>query len=1009
MDLKLELQKYGVSHRSIRLLGGAPQPATLDYLDLVEPRGPQPICLDGVAESQGRPLLFFVNESHLAQPEPEKKAQIHQLRRALACRGDRVYLARVRPGELLVSAVSLTEREADWERYEPGNGRSLTFFSRLALGYFDGKSKPDGADFVFKELLRALESGIDRITAEIGWTDVLSLVGRALFFRFLCDRHIVTSDDLHGDLLGCFDNAQNAHDTCRWLDTTFNGDFLPLSDGGSLAFFNDIAQRSALVFDYLRAIVHGWEPVGAKDYQTRLKLNWNDFNFAHIPVGLLSQVYEKFCWKWDPTAGETSVHYTPRNIAATLVDEVFDRLPNAHKAHVLDPACGAGVFLVLAFRRLYRERWSHDDTRPGTKVIRELLEKNLKGFDISESALKLSALSLYLTAIELDPEPVPPRGLRFRKLRNRVLFSARGAKDPAQGVVIGSLGPRIGKRFDGQFDVILSNPPWTSIPQKKATKKTAAEAAHLEAVADALEKVSKAVIAKKNETLAEAYQNPDRAPDLPFLWKSTQWCKPNGRIAMALPTRILFKQEIIPRRACETIFRLMEVTGIINGSNLSDTQVWPEMSQPFMLLFTRNRVPRPGYALSYISPHCDMVLNRDGQMRIDSDSAQRVGTEAGFEERWLWKALAVGSALDVEVIRRIKGAAKKSVDDYWNSKQGLSSCTGYMIKEKQEQRDARFLKGLPNLTAAYHGKFEVLTNELPLFTRHTACWPRKRSDYQAPLVLLKQSPGASREEGWAFLSFEDLAFSQDFYGYSSANHADKKTVARYLFLFCHSVIWIHYALLTAPVLGAERRVIYKSVLDECPLVPFENLGSGQRSLVKDLSTQLLSGNTTVLPQVDLFFAGLYGLDELDLEVIRDTLDVCLPYDESRARACGSPNPSERETFRRRLESAIRPFFKALGKEPQVTLWESGKAFLKPYTPFGILFVTDKGHPATDLDDLSHDLIVNLANDTGSTRIIQKIMGGLRIGILSQYRYWTPSRARLLGAEIVRQYMGVFEE
>jgi hypothetical protein len=29
--------------------------------------------------------------------------------------------------------------------------------------------------------------------------------------------------------------------------------------------------------------------------------------------------------------------------------------------------------------------------------------------------------------------------------------------------------------------------------------------------------------------------------------------------------------------------------------------------------------------------------------------------------------------------------------------------------------------------------------------------------------------------------------------------------------------------------------------------------------------------------------------------------------------------------------------------------------------------------------------------------------------LNQYRYWTPSRARLLGADIVRQHMNIFEE
>ncbi|MHB9027484.1 MAG: HsdM family class I SAM-dependent methyltransferase [Candidatus Latescibacterota bacterium] len=501
---------------------------------------------------------------------------------------------------------------------------------------------------MFKEMRNLLNCGIDRISHQLGWKNVLSLVGRALFFRFLSDRDVVTEHDRKriapqaSELLACFDNAENTYSTCQWLDRTFNGDFLPLENGGSRAFFEDMDNS---VFYHLRAIIRGEKPVGAEDYQTRLNLKWCDFDFAHIPVGLLSQVYEAFCWRWEHrSAKENSVHYTPRRIAATLVDEAFDNLPDSHRARVLDPACGAGVFLVLAFRRLYRERWHAMDERPDTNAIREILENQLAGFEISDSALKLTALSLYLTAIELDPEPIPPEKLRFNVLNNRILFNHRLEK--SDGPVKGSLNPDIGDRFDRQFDLVLSNPPWTSLSQKH--KK----------LSDEYIKVSKAVIERKGETgLAHNYWNLDFAPDMPFLWKATEWCKDRGRIAMALPARILLKQEDIPRRARETIFQLIEVTGIINGSNLSDTEVWPEMNEPFMLLFARNQRPGDGHLIRFITPQYDKALNRKGEIRIDSKSVQPVEMEATFDESWLWKALSIGTPLDVEVVRRIKSAS----------------------------------------------------------------------------------------------------------------------------------------------------------------------------------------------------------------------------------------------------------------------------------------------------------------------------------------------------------------
>src|ERR1039457_70138 len=195
MNLLTELQNYGVSNRSVRLFDRGASPELLDYLDLAEPADNEikgELLPDGVAENQGRPLLFFVNESRLAHSTDKQRVEsLNRLRRNLACRGERTYLAVVRAGSLEVVPVSLSANSPTWKTYEPGTTKALTFFSRLALGHVNGEEQPDDADFVFKEMLNLLNRGIDRIAHQIGWADVLSLVGRALFFRFLCDRHIV--------------------------------------------------------------------------------------------------------------------------------------------------------------------------------------------------------------------------------------------------------------------------------------------------------------------------------------------------------------------------------------------------------------------------------------------------------------------------------------------------------------------------------------------------------------------------------------------------------------------------------------------------------------------------------------------------------------------------------------------------------------------------------------------------------------------------------------------------
>jgi hypothetical protein len=320
--------------------------------------------------------------------------------------------------------------------------------------------------------------------------------------------------------------------------------------------------------------------------------------------------------------------------------------------------------------------------------------------------------------------------------------------------------------------------------------------------------------------------------------------------------------------------------------------------------------------------------------------------------------------------------------------------------------------GLPDLNDTTKCRFIVRYEELQPFTRATACWPREIEAYQAPLVLVLESPGKTRANGWALLAFEDVAFNESFYGYSAAKHPQGKTLVRYVHLFIHSHIWMHYALMITPQFGAERRTVDKAVVDECPIIPFESLGDTQRQQIEVLSERLINStkqDSEVFDEIDLFFANLYGLDGLDLEVIRDTLEVCLPYNESRKRACSIPNGAEQEIFRQRVESVLRPFFSIVGEEPEITLWKPRNNSRQNQSPFGMILITKRGQSIEKPDEIFHQLILRLADDTGATRIIHTVEGGLVIGILNQYRYWTLSRARLLGAEIVRQHLSVFED
>ncbi len=997
----------GVPVENVKFFGARPAWELLDYLDLCPGRNEGSDLLpDGVAESRERPLLYFIRNDRLSADEKQRREQLSGLRRTLGSRGERAFLAVIEPGLVRVIPVSLDSRTQNWEKFQPDSPKARTLFARMALGEYEAEGVPKDADYVYEAMFKLLTSVANNIVAaspamERG--DVLSLVGRALFLRFLSDRRVVTMENLDAIAPGarrlddCFSNATKAAHTCKWLDDTFNGDFLPLSEKGSLTWFRRVAPADNEVFKGLRAILRNEEPAG-RDYQQRLEMDWSVFDFAHVPVGLLSQVYEGFVWKWEPDeASETSVHYTPRRIAEYLVDDAFDGMRKAGKARVLDPACGAGVFLVLTFRRLYRERWKATGQRPQRAEIREILNKQLRGFDISESALRLAALSLYLTAIELDPKPTPPAALRFKNLREKVLFNCRLANDPQKGPVAGSLDARMLEGHRGRYQMVICNPPWTSLDESQKKLATTFHSIGREVLTE-----------RKLAELAATYENPDSVPDLPFIWRAMQWCEPGGRMAFVLPARLLFKQGDIGQRAREAIFQAVSVTGMLNCSNLSDTNVWPKMQQPFLLFFARNRLPKPNHSVRWITVHPDAALNDCGEIRVDSKSIEEVSVAQTVEEPWLWKALALGTALDVEIVRKLKQCGGVPLQKYWEEDLGLWFGNGYQIKPKQSQADATHLHSLPDVNDTKKFRFLIRPGELKTFERKTACFPRERDLYRAPLVLVKESPGIAREQGRAWLALKDVAFNESFHGFSGVGNLDGEALVRYIQLATHSDLWMHYALLTSPKFGAERRKIYKEDLEGFPIIPWSKLLSSQRLLARALSDRLLAEDHTVFPDIDAFFADLYRLKPRDMEVIRDTLSMELPFKSVRAKASLPPTTKQRGEFCARMEGVLRPFFKRLGQtvavRPADLLGDRNEC------PFSAVIITNEPQFNLELDATLAAQAMQLASNTGASMAF--IEPGsprtLIVAILNDARYWTNSRARLCAVRILWEAMNPFE-
>nr|WP_319397112.1 N-6 DNA methylase [uncultured Desulfobacter sp.] len=999
MNITNTVKAFGC--HDVVLFEGSPDPRHIDYLDLLKQPGQKHPKIDAVAEFQSSPLLYIISGERMHHIDDDKLLDLQCL---LANRGERAFLGIISPGELVVHPINL-DRSALIDKksisIKKDSANAPLFFQSIVNGVFTLEGQPEAPDFVFKAILDLITNSSRELIEhyDINPLDVLSFLGRALFFRFLWDRKIILPNELDSicpgtdSHAGCFKNVVNSVATCQWLDQTFNGDLLPFSEDYISVFEKAERQTNGKLFLHLKAILKSWEYAGISAFQT--VIDWGDLDFAHIPIGVLSQVYENFSKIWDSQQREqTSAYYTPKNIARYLVDDAFEGLLNKKEARILDPSCGAGIFLVLSFRKLVAAQWEHDGKRPNTKTIQAILYQQVCGFDVSESALRLSALSLYITAIELNGTPRPPKSLKFPKpLQGIVLHNHRRPEErDTKEFVLGSLRSDIPKEFDGCFDIVIGNPPWSRLKGDKS----------------AFTKLTRKILIERRLTdISETYNNPDNNPDLPFLWKSAQWAKPNGIIAMALPGRIFLKQTKPGIKAFNAILKGIEITGILNGSNLSDSPVWPGMNQPFMLLFARNQIPPADHSFYFVTPHFERYLNDKGRLRIDYQSAHPVSITQLIERPRLLKTLAIGTILDQGLIEKINCLDWPTVKSYWES-HNLYTGLGFNLSPKRKQYDASPMRGLPVFSRPGDNSFLVDLSFAEKFTKPTVHRTRQIELYTPPLLIIPESPGKSLFTPKSWIVKTPVAFSKSYYGFSAFGSEQSDLEIAILHLITHSELFRYYVLMTSSRVAAERRTFLKESIDNFPYPEIKNLAKSIKTNILKLSHNLETSQQKPWGEINNLIFDLYGLDKNDQQVIKDTLEVGEPFKKSRDRANAVPTKSERQSFYLRLQKFLSPSFSITNEQVSINEVEfKNQDIISSWHFFFVSSSTIVTNPAEKMHESLLHKISEEANKTGCSRVIVHGDGYLIIGIIRQYRYWTLSRAQLCALEIQRRHLDTF--
>lgn len=207
---------------------------------------------------------------------------------------------------------------------------------------------------------------------------------------------------------------------------------------------------------------------------------WQQYDFKYLPSEVISAIYENFiqaeALRLDGKT-EKGIVYTPIHLVNLLIDEVMP-LEDYEKFkkqsfRILDPACGSGVFLVAAYKRLLQWWAINNSTKdniqyPQSAVALQILEDNIFGVDINETATLVTVFGLTTALLDkLTPQQIW-NNLKFKDLsKKNIHANDKGFFDWALN----------SKELKGTFDLVIGNPPFN--PLKEISKKDAVSAEEL--------------------------------------------------------------------------------------------------------------------------------------------------------------------------------------------------------------------------------------------------------------------------------------------------------------------------------------------------------------------------------------------------------------------------------------------------------------------------------------------------------------------------------------------------
>ena len=789
---------------------------------------------------------------------------------------------------------------------------------------------------------------------------VHSLLGRSILIKYLEERIDSNNNSVFpADFFGQF--VPSAHQYAdvlsdlsatyalfKELEKKFNGDIFPVSENETIYI-----QQSDLI--ELQQFL-----LGTSDLATQQLALWPLYSFNVIPIQLISSIYELFFHLAETDSDkDNGTYYTPYHLVELLMDEVLPWEGTYSEQRILDPACGSGIFLVEAYRRLVA-RWilSNKSKQVQVNDLITILQDCIYGVDCNLEAVRVASFSLSLALCDfLEPRTIW-NDLHFPPLIHYNLFNNdffdRGCDF---------------ERID--YDIVIGNPPWESKLSSSAKK----------------------YIKSKGITVG------DKQIAQAFTFRAGDVCS-RGVICLLLPSKsFLFNRSEPTRRFRASFFSRFEVSVIINFSAFRWV-LFEHATGPAVGIIYRPVRDSNSDLVFYCTPKPLYTIEDRRHFLIEPNNICRI-PRAIIDDDLIWKIAMWGSPRDMDLIKLIQSRGTTIKNLFDDNK--IVYAEGFKKGNKKKECDD-FI-GLPLLSAKTIRAWDNPQEELPLMMlRNLECTvDTKREIFKAPHLVIKQSHKGSR-----FLA--DVLDYDAVFNHSLLGAHGNEQILKYCCIIIGSKVFTYYQMMTNRKWLVERDELEAGdILD----TPIPNPTKSDLDEAERIFNLMRSGHDVEI--VDQFAYQQYELFSHDIALIDDAIKYLYDYYHKRSKTTVFEKPGYeilQDYFRTLQDILINTLGNSVSLSCRIYQGEA------PLIVAEILFSTSSevsfSNNSAEVDALLQRLDNQLLEERSGSVYVKRnvrVYGKDSICIIkpNQLRYWNYSSACRDADEVCADVMRVWRE